>query len=320
VSWRLVFLINLPLAAVTVWVVRTQVPESCDAGAVGGGTLDIAGATAVTVGLGGVVFALIQGSAGGMSPRVALAGVIGFAALLAFPLIERSHAEPLVPLELFRSRQFSGANATTFAVYGAFAGALFLFVVLLQQALGYSALEAGASMLPVTVILVLLSARTGRLAQRIGPRAPMTVGPAVAGAGLLLMSHVGPGTHYATGVLPGVVVFGLGLSLTVAPLTAAVMAAVEERHLGVGSGVNNAVARVAGLLSVALLPALAGLSGVDPTDPAFAGGVRTALAIAAGLCVAGGVVANLSVRTSARVRPAAQPGMTVACQDPSLHR
>jgi hypothetical protein len=148
----------------------------------------------------------------------------------------------------------------------------------------------------------------------------MTLGPAVAGAGLLLMSRVGPGAHYARGVLPGVTVFGLGLAFTVAPLTAAVMAAVEERHLGVGSGVNNAVARVAGLLSVALLPALGGLSGVDPAGPAFAGGVRSALRIAAGLCVAGGVVANLSVRTSARVRPVTQPGMTMACHDPALRR
>ncbi|MDQ6728074.1 MAG: MFS transporter [Actinomycetota bacterium] len=320
VSWRLVFLINLPLAAVTVWVVRSHVPESRDAGALAGGRLDVAGAAATTVGLAGVVYALIEGSARGLSVRVVVAALIGAAALIAFPLVERGQAEPLVPLELFRSRQFSGANATTFAVYGAFGGALFLFVVLLQQALGYSALEAGASMLPVTVILVLLSARTGRLAQRIGPRTPMTVGPLIAAGGLLLMSRVGPGDHYASGVLPGVVVFGLGLSFTVAPLTAAVMAAVEERHLGVGSGVNNAVARVAGLLSVALLPALAGLSGVDPADPAFAPGVGTALGIAAGLCAAGGLVANLSVRTSVRVRPATQPGMTMACNDPALRR
>jgi EmrB/QacA subfamily drug resistance transporter len=320
VSWRLVFLINLPVAAVTVWVVRAHVPESRDAAAVAGGKLDLAGATAATVGLAGVVFALIEGAAGGASVRVALAAVVGVAALVAFPLIERRQREPLVPLELFRSGQFSGANATTFAVYGAFAGALFLFVVLLQQGLGYSALEAGASMLPVTVLLVLLSARAGRLGQRVGPRLPMTVGPLVAAAGLLLMSRVGAGVHYTTAILPGVVVFGMGLALTVAPLTAAVMGAVEERHLGVGSGVNNAVARVAGLLSVALLPALAGLSGVDPADPAFADGVRAALRIAAGLCAAGGVVAFVSVRASADVRPAAQPGMTLACHDPALRR
>ena len=320
VSWRLVFLINLPLAAVAVWVVRHHVPESSDAEAVPGGKLDLAGATAASVGLAGVVFALIEGSAEGVSARVALAAVVGVGALLAFPLVERRHAEPLVPLELFRSRQFTGANATTFAVYGAFAGALFLFVVLLQQGLGYSALEAGASLLPVTVLLVLLSASAGRLAQRVGPLLPMTAGSVVAGAGLLLMSGVAPGVRYATGILPGVVVFGLGLSLTVAPLTSAVMAAVEERHLGVGSGVNNAVARVAGLLSVAVLPALAGLSGVDPADPAFAEGVQEALRIAAAVCALGGLVALVSVRASARVRPAIQPSMDLACNDPALRR
>ena len=319
-SWRLVFLINLPLAAVTVWVVRAHVPESRDAAAVSGGKLDVAGAAAATVGLAGVVFALIEGAAEGLSARVALAAVVGIAALIAFPGLERRHPEPLVPLELFRSGQFSGANATTFAVYGAFAGALFLFVVLLQQGLGYSALEAGAAMLPVTILLVLLSAHAGRLGQRVGPRLPMTAGPLVAAAGLLLMSRVGTGVHYVTAILPGVLVFGAGLALTVAPLTTAVMAAVEERHLGVGSGVNNAVARVAGLLSVAVLPALAGLSGVDPADPAFADGVRAALRIAAGVCAAGGMVAYASVRASTPVRPAPQPDMTLACNDPALRR
>lgn len=320
VSWRLVFLINLPLAAVTVAVVMNHVPESRDATAATGGKLDVAGAAAATFGLAGVVFALIEGSAGGWSVRVAVAAAAGVAGLVALPLIEKRHPEPLVPLGLFRSRQFAGANATTLAVYGAFAGALFLFVVLLQRSLGYSALEAGASMLPVTVMLVVLSSRTGRLAQRIGPRLPMTLGPLVAGAGLLWMSGVEPGGHYATGVLPAVGVFGLGLSLTVAPLTAAVMAAVEERHLGAGSAVNNAVARVAGLLSVALLPALAGLSGVDPGDARFLGGVQEALRISAAICAVGGMVAFVTVQTSAPVRPAVQPDMGLACNDPALRR
>jgi EmrB/QacA subfamily drug resistance transporter len=320
VSWRLVFLINLPVAAVTVWVVRAHVPESRDAGAAAGGPLDLGGALAATVGLAGVVFALIEGSADGPTPLVVAAAVVGVVALGAFPFLEKRHAEPLVPLEVFRSRQFSGANATTFAVYGAFNGALFLFVVLLQQSLGYSALEAGSAMLPVTLLMLTLSARAGRLSQRVGPRLPMTAGPVVAGAGLLLLSRVAPGTRYLTGVLPAVVVFGLGLALTVAPLTAAVMASVEERHLGVGSGVNNAVARVAGLLSVALLPLAAGLSGVDPGTAAFAGGVRAALRISAGVCVAGGAVAWASVRRAAPVRAVVHPGMSQACADPVVVR
>ena len=314
-SWRFVFLINVPVAVFTVWVVRMHVPETRDPAAAAA-PLDVTGAVLATIGLSGVVYALIEGSAEGLTAAVAVAGVVGLAALIAFPLVERRTAEPLVPLELFRSRQFSGANATTLAVYGAFAGALFLFVVQLQQDLGYSALEAGSAMLPVTVLMLLLSSRAGLLAQRIGPRLPMTAGPLVAGAGLLLLSRVAPGTTYLTGILPAVVVFGLGLSLTVAPLTAAVMAAVEERHLGVGSGVNNAVARVAGLLSVALLPLAAGLSGVDPGGPGFADGVRAALRISGMVCALGGAVAFLSVRRAAPVRPLVQPGMSHACGDP----
>jgi hypothetical protein len=297
------------------------VPESrgTTAGAAGG-RLDVAGAAAVTVGLGGVVFALIEGTAVGASPLVVAAAVVGAAALVAFPLIERGTTDPLVPLELFRSSQFSGANATTFAVYGAFAGALFLFVVQLQEGMGYSALEAGSAMLPVTLLLLVLSARAGRLGQRVGPRLPMTVGPLVAGVGLLLLSLVGPGSSYPTAVLPAVVVFGIGLALTVAPLTAAVMASVEERYLGVGSGVNNAVARVAGLLSVALLPLVAGLRGVDPGGPAFAAGVSDALRISAAVCALGGAVAYLSVRRSTPATPVSQPGMTLACNEFAVPR
>jgi EmrB/QacA subfamily drug resistance transporter len=320
VSWRLVFLINLPVAVVTIWVVRAHVPESRDPGAMAGGRLDLAGAATATVGLAGVVFALIEGTDRGASLLVICSAIVGVAALVAFPLIERHRAEPLVPLELFRSRQFSGANATTFAVYGAFAGALFLFVVQLQQGLGYSALEAGSAMLPVTLLLLVLSAPAGRLGQRLGPRMPMTVGPLVAGAGLFLLSRVGSGTSYPTGILPAVVVFGVGLALTVAPLTAAVMASVEERHLGVGSGVNNAVARVAGLLSVALLPLAAGLHGLDPGGPAFALGVRDALRISAAVCALGGLVAFLSVRRAAAVHAVVQPSMTQACNDHAVRR
>ncbi len=320
VSWRFVFLINLPIAAVAVWVVRSHVPESRDMGVSAGGRLDLLGAAAATAGLAGVVFALIQGTVDGFTPGVVAAGVGGVVALGAFPFIERARAEPLVPMEIFRSRQFSGANATTLAVYGAFAGALFLFVVQLQQGLGYSALEAGSAMLPVTLLLVTLSAPAGRLGQRVGPRVPMTVGPLVAGLGLLLLSRVGPGTRYATGILPAVIVFGCGLALTVAPLTAAVMAAVEERHLGVGSGVNNAVARVAGLLSVALLPLAAGLHHVEGGTPAFAAGVSTALRLSAGVCALGGAVAFLSVRRAAPVLPLTQPSMTTACNDQAVLR
>src|SRR5205085_8359322 len=185
----------------------------------------------------------------------AVAASAGVAALVAFVVVERRSRRPMLPLEIFRSRQFTGANLTTLAVYAALGGTLFLLILELQLVLGYSALEAGASMLPVTMIMLLLSARMGALAQRIGPRWPMTVGPLVVAAGLVLLAQVGAGDGYLSGVLPGVVVFGLGLSATVAPLTAAVLASVEDAHMGVASGVNNAAARVAGLLAVGSLPA-----------------------------------------------------------------
>jgi EmrB/QacA subfamily drug resistance transporter len=314
VSWRLVFLINVPLAAAALWVTVRHVPESHDPHA--GKRPDFAGAATATIGLAGVVFALIQGPADGWSPLVIGAGIVGAAALVAFPFIELRVRSPLVPLGIFKSRQFSGANGTTFVVYAALGVALFLVVVEMQTVLGYSALQAGAATLPITVLMLFLSPRAGRLAQRIGPRIPMTVGPLVVAVGLVLLAGISPGTTYFTGILPGLFVFGLGLSLTVAPLTAAVMGSVEENHVGVGSGVNNAVARVAGLLSVAVLPALAGLetasAGVEFTD-----GVGRALYISAGLAVLGAVNSWVTIRSAARVETPTQP-LAVSCQDPCV--
>ena len=166
----------------------------------------------------------------------------------------------MLPLRIFRSRQFSGTNLTTLAVYAGLGGAIFLVVLRLQISLGYSALESGAAFVPFTVIMLFLSPAAGQLGQKVGARLPMTVGPIVAAAGILLLSRVAPGDTYVSGVLPGIIVFGLGLALTVAPLTAAVLASVGDELTGVASGVNNAVARLAGLLAVAALPALAGIS------------------------------------------------------------
>ena len=314
VSWRLVFLINVPLAALALWVTLRHVPESHDPQA--GERPDFLGAATATLGLAGVVFALIQGPAEGWSPFVILAGLVGAAALVAFPFVELRVRSPLVPLDIFNSRQFSGANGTTFVVYAALGVALFLVVVELQTVLDYSALAAGAATIPITVLMLLLSPRAGRLSQRIGPRVPMTIGPLVVAAGLVLLAGIGPGTTYVTGILPGLVVFGLGLSLTVAPLTAAVMGSVEENHVGVGSGVNNAVARIAGLLAVAVLPALAGLetasAGVEFTD-----GVARALYISAALAVVGAIISWITIRTAARVETPLQP-LSVSCQDPCV--
>lgn len=190
-------------------------------------------------------------------------GLAGLFAILAFLTVERVSTHPMVPLAIFRSRQFSGANLVTLVVYAAFGASTFLLVVHLQTDLGYSALEAGASLLPVTILMLLFSARAGEVAQRVGPRIPMTIGPAVVGAGMALLALAEPETSYWRGVLPGTFVLALGLTITVAPLTATVLASIDDHHAGVGSAINNAVARVGGLLAIAVLPAVAGLAGAD---------------------------------------------------------
>jgi EmrB/QacA subfamily drug resistance transporter len=312
VSWRLVFLLNLPLAAAAVWITLRHVPESRAPGA---GRPDLAGAAAVTVGIAGVTYALIEGPAqGGVVP--VLAGVAGALALAVFVAVERREAAPMLPLTLFRSRQFTGANLTTFTVYFGLGGAIFLLILHLQLSLGYPALQAGASLLPFTVVMLTLSARVGYLARRTGPRLPMTAGPLVTAIGLLLMARVGPGSGYLEAVLPAVVTFGLGMTITVAPLTSAVLAAVDEGHVGVASGVNNAVARLAGLVAVAVLPAL---TGIDPDNPAtLAAGFPAAMRICAAACAAGGLAAFLTIRTAVPVKPVPQAAMQPPCPEPCL--
>ena len=310
-SWRWVFLINLPISAAAVAVTLRHVPESADATATR--HLDLPGAAMASLGLAGLAYALIEG-AQHLGPLEVTAAIVGFTMLGGFVLVERRSPQPMLPLAVFRSRQFTGANLTTLAVYTGLGGATFLVVLELQLALHYSALSAGTSLLPITVIMLTLSARSGALAQRIGPRLPMTVGPLIIAAGLVLLSFVGPGDHYATSVLPAMVVFGLGLAATVAPLTSAVLAAVDDHHLGVGSGVNNAFARVAGLLSVALLPALVHLD--LSSGPALDKGYASALRVAAGLCVAGGAIAWATVRTQVVVPATTQANITQPCHPP----
>jgi EmrB/QacA subfamily drug resistance transporter len=311
VSWRLIFLINLPLAAIAGWIAIRHVPETEHGDA---GRPDIAGAMTVTVGLAGMTYALIEGPRG--SPLAIVLGLLGAIALVAFVAVERSARQPMLPLTLFSSLQFTGANLTTFAVYAGLGGALFLVVLQLQLALHYSAIEAGASLLPVTLLMFAFSSRVGALAQRIGPRIPMTSGPIIAAVGLALLARVQPGSRYLTTVLPAVAMFGAGVTLTVAPLTTAVLAAVDEHHLGVGSGVNNAIARLAGLVAVATLPALAGIDtrSVD----ALARGYRTAMLICAGVCGLGGIIAWATVRKTTQVTPAPQPSLMQSCHDPCL--
>lgn len=303
-SWRWVFLINLPLAVAVVAIAARHVPESRDPEA--SRHLDLSGAVLGAVGLGALTYGLIawQDSSLG-SPVVLLCLVAGVGAFVAFGVRERTATEPMLPLGIFRSRLFSAANAVTFAVYAALGGVLFWLVLELQVVGGFGPLAAGVALLPVTLILLVLSARMGALAQRIGPRLPMTAGPLLCAAGVLALTRVGQDSSYAVDVLPGVAVYGLGLSLTVAPLTATVLAAAPDRHAGLASGVNNAVARVAGLLAVAVLPLAAGLGGQSyhvaaRLQPAF----ETAMWLCAALLLAGGLLAAAFVRTPL---PAAEP-------------
>ena len=305
-SWRLIFIINVPLAIAVVWIALRHVPETRDPHA--DTALDAPGTALAALGLAGVTYALTEaGDRGWRSPLVLATGAGGALALIAMGAIQVRSRHPMLPSSLFRSRQFVVANLVTLIVYAALGGSIFLLPVALQRVVGLSPLQAGAALAPVTVIMLVLSARSGRLAQRIGPRVPMAVGPLVAGSGLALLTHVGVGSSYARDVLPAIVVFGLGLSLTVAPLTSTVLSAVGEEQAGIASAFNNAVSRVAGLIAVAALPSLAGLTAVALRDPAgLAAGFRVAMRNTAGLCMAGGVVAAFTIRNPKRApRPVA---------------
>ena len=313
VSWRAVFLINLPIGLFVIAMAIRHVPETRDLTATG--PLDLTGAVLGAVGLAGTTYALIEGPDKGMDAAIVLTGAGGAAALVAFLLVERRSPNPMVPLGIFASRQFSAANLVTFAVYAALSGVFFLLVAFLQISVGYSPIAAGAATLPVTALMLTLSARAGALAQRIGPRIPLTVGPFVIAAGMLLMTRISRGDSYAATVLPAVVVFGLGLTLVVAPLTATVLAAADERHAGIASGINNAVSRIAGLLAVAVLPLVAGLSGDAFYDPAaLSHGFRVAITTCAVLAAAGGVVAWLTISDDALAAEPYQGDATPARQ------
>jgi EmrB/QacA subfamily drug resistance transporter len=320
VSWRFIFLLNIPLAAAVLWASR-RVPESVDPMA--DRRVDTWGATLAVVGLAGVTYALIQGPSGTSPAITAVSGAIGVAALIAFVLVERTSPHPMLPVDIFSSRVFVAANLVTVVVYGALGGTFFLLAVDLQQVLHYSPISAGAALIPITVLMLFLSSRAGHLAQRVGPRIPMTVGPLVLAVALLLMRRIGAGGTYWADVFPEIVIFGLGLSLTVAPLTATVLAAADERHAGVASGVNNAVARAASLMAVAILPALAGITGNSYRHPAaFSNGFHRACMITAGLCVAGGILAWVGIRSPADGPAAPVPAGDTYCpiDGPPLRR
>ncbi|GAA1622760.1 MFS transporter [Georgenia ruanii] len=285
ITWRWVFLINVPVAAVVVVLGLRHVPESGGLPRAARPPFDVGGAALAVVALGGITYALIQG---GWVP----AGV-GGAALAAFLAVEHRGRNPMLPLHLFADRTFSVVNLMTFVVYGALGAVMFFLVLQLQVVGGFTPLQAGLATLPFTVLMLAFSPRVGALMARTGPRPLLAGGPALAAAGAALLTGVSGGVSYAADVLPGVVVFGVGITLMVTPLTATVLAALPDAQAGIASGVNNAVARAGSLLAVAALPAVVGLSGADYADPAvFDGGYRAAMWWCAALLLAGAVVAG----------------------------
>ncbi|MGI8523602.1 MAG: MFS transporter [Nocardioides sp.] len=295
VSWRWIFLINLPLAVATVLAAQKWVPETKDPGEAG--RFDILGAVLASAALGGTTYALIEWG----HASAPYAAVVGVASAVGFLVVEHRRAEPMLPLGLFGERTFSAANAMTFLVYAALGAVLFFLVLQLQTVVGYPPLRAGLATLPITVCMLLLAARGGALSQRIGPRIPMTVGPTVMALGVVWLAYVGAGSSYWLDVLPPLTIFGLGLSLMVAPLTATVLAAAPDERAGLASGVSNAVARAGSLLAVAALPVAVGLSGTEYDDPvAFGHAYHSATLACAVLLALGGAVPWLTIRNPQR--------------------
>ncbi|MEV0913650.1 MFS transporter [Streptomyces sp. NPDC049967] len=316
-GWRWVFLLNLPLAAVCVPIALRHVPESRDPYA--RGRFDVLGAALGALSLALVTYALIEAPGAGASPAVIGSAVGGVLLGVVFVQVERRRAHPMLPPSVFASRQFTTVNIVTLCVYAALGGYFFLSAIQLQVVAGYSALGAGTALLPTTVLMLLFSARSGELGQRIGPRIPLTAGPLIAAAGMLLMLRVGPGSNtvsgYFTDVLPAVAVLGVGLVTVVAPLTATVLASVDTGRAGLASGINNAAARAAGLIAVAALPLLAGMGPEAYRDAGeFAATFRRAMPMCAGLLVVGAAIAWATVRTPhAAVQETARPECTVNC-------
>jgi EmrB/QacA subfamily drug resistance transporter len=291
-SWRWVFAAIAPVALAAAWLALGG--EDTSRGGARGKerTIDYTGAALIVTGLGALTAGLIDGPRAGFTQPLIL-GLLGAGAVLlvAFAVVEHRTESPLLPPSLFHSRSFTGANIATVLIYAALSGVILLLVLQLQGNLGYSALRSGAALLPMNFLMLALSPLAGRLAHRYGPRVPMAAGSLVAAAGMLLFSRVAPGASYVRTVLPAAIVFGLGLSALVAPLTAAVLGAAPEADAGVASGVNNAAARLAGLLSAAALPAAAGMGGLERLSGLrLTQGFVRAMWICAALCVIASVV------------------------------
>lgn len=289
VSWRLVFAINvIPIAVALFYAAKLDVPEKRD----GKNRFDMLGAVLGAVGLGGLVYALIeQGNYGWSSPAIWGSFTIGLIALIAFVLHERRTPQPMLPLGLFREQNFSVGNFATFLIYAALALQGFLLVIFLQQVAGFSATSAGLASLPVTIIMFFLSSRFGALSGAHGPRWFMATGPVIAGIGTIWMATASIPTSYWTEIFPGIMLFGLGLSITVAPLTSAILGSIKPSQAGVGSAVNNAVARIAGLLAIAMIGLFIGTTiTLD--------GFHIGLFFCSALLIAGGVVSAFGIRNA----------------------
>ena len=300
-GWRWAFLLNVPVAAAVIVCARAAVPETRDSHA--SGRLDARGAVYATAGLAAGTWALTEaGSRGWGDSAVRATAVIGVVALATFVLHVRRTASPLVPPALFRDRTFAVVNIGTVFLYAALGLSFFLVAFELQVAAGWSALRAGVALLPTTVLMLVLSARSGTLAQRIGPRLQLTVGPLAAAAGLALLAGIDEDANWATDVLPGALAFGVGLVTFVAPLTATVMAAADPAHVNLASGVNNAIARAASLAGIAVVPAVAGLataSGAAAVTESY----RAAMLIAATLAAVAGVIMSVGLAAQGPSRP-----------------
>lgn len=291
IGWRWAFLINLPLAALVLLVTAKHVPESRDE--LVAGRFDVLGSLLAALSLAGVTYGLIQFD----TPAPLIAGVVLGAAFVVVQV--RRSPDALVPVGMFRDRVFTAVNVVTLIMYGAMGVAFFLLAVQLQVVSGFSPVAAASALLPATLLMMLLSARAGELAKRVGPRWPMTGGILLVGVGLLWMSTIGPDASYLLLVLPSATVFGLGLSAVVAPLTATVLASADDRYAGTASGVNNAVARTGGLLAVAAVPPLVGLVGdAFQNAPVFDAGFRMAMLISAAMMGVAALITVVTVTTN----------------------
>lgn len=292
ISWRWVFVVNIPIA-ISVLILSRWTPESMDPDAADA-PLDTVGAVLTIAALGGASYALIEGPNGTFSTLEVACAMVAVCSLAALFRWERGRDHAMLPVDLFADRTFAVANLLTFIIYGGMGVMFFLLSVHLQVTAGWAPLRAGVALLPVTVLMLLLSSRMGDLAQRIGPRLPLTIGPIVAAAGMLLLTRIGPGASLITDVLPAVIVFGLGLSAIVAPVTSAALGGVPDNRAGAASGANNAVARTGGLLAVAAIPGLVGLTGDALSNPELLEpGFDRAMVVSASIVAAGGICAFL---------------------------